>query len=142
MTKNIISLGVGCGVGVYLKKFNIRQEAYPFDSLWCKNLTNLKHILSTDFHTLMNQSDHIKINKTDPNRIHHKYYDNLNDSFNATFAHHNILDPTVYESFNRRIHRFRKLKHTKNIFITFVLQIDQPQTNKMIQTDQMIQTYK
>lgn len=118
---NIISLGVGCGVSVYLNKLSIRTIAYPFDFLWVRTLKNLHHILSDDFVTLMNKDLHIKINQTDPNRIHNKFYDDLSDDFNSTFAHHNILDSNVFDTYKRRIERFISIKNEKNIFVTFII---------------------
>ncbi|AVL94850.1 papain-like protein [Moumouvirus australiensis] len=122
--KNIVSLGIGCGVAIYLEKLEMRQEAYPFDYIWCQNLKNLNHILSDDFKIFLDKSYYIKINQDDPNRIHHKYYNNLEDNFNALFAHHNIFDEKVYKSFERRIERFYGLKNKNNIFITFIIDYD------------------
>lgn len=115
---NIISLGVGCGINVYIQDLGLRTQAYPFDSLWVKNLTNLYEIISTDFSTLLNRNFHKKINYSFPDRIHHTSFDDMSNDFHATFAHHNILDNDIYETFVRRVNRFRELKTENNIFIT------------------------
>lgn len=123
MSKNIIPLGTGCGVSYYLKKLQIRKQAFPFDSLWCKNLDNLKHILDNDFEILMDRSQHIHSFPDYKNRIHHKFYDDIFVVNSSTFAHHDILEDSVYQTFQRRIERFKNLKDKENIFITFVSKI-------------------
>ncbi|BCS83210.1 putative papain-like cysteine peptidase [Cotonvirus japonicus] len=132
MPKNIISLGVGCGVAIYLDKLGIRNDAYPFDYIWCQNLENLEHIILDDFNILMNKSYYVKINLDDPNRIHHTYYNDINDKFNAIFAHHNILLDETYQAFERRIQRFRNLKTEENIFITFIIKYDNTLTENLL----------
>lgn len=119
--KHIVSLGVGCGVAFHLEKLKLRQQAYPLDYIWIKNLPNLRHILQDDFNILLDQKYFVKVNKSDPKRIHHSFYDDISQEFHATFAHHDILDSEMYNTFHNRVERFRSLKTESSLFITFAM---------------------
>ena len=63
----------------------------------------------------MDRRYHRSLNPTELTRVHHLCYDDVDDLFNATFAHHNILDETTYAAFERRIERFYTLADRDNI---------------------------
>ena len=75
MKYNLISLGCGCDIAFYSKKYGYRNKAYPFDKIWNYNggLNNICNIIYNDFKDLTENiiynENNICCNKNIPNML-------------------------------------------------------------------------
>lgn len=107
-----VSLGENCLIDEILKDFHLRKETYPFGS-GRFNIEYIRQICEEDLAHFLDPNflryaevEGIQVVKND-------YYTFENDIYESTvcdaveFTHHNVLDPKVRESVQRKVERFR-----------------------------------
>jgi len=115
---HVCSLGHSCHIGIILKRLNLKGESYPFD--WIKsNFDIIKHCLNDNFKLFLNKSQYkfIEINKCS-----HLYYDKNGE---VMFYHHNPINPTDYEYYQRCVERFNNLLKNSNKKLFISININQ-----------------
>lgn len=115
-----ISLGDHCVISLYLKKYNFKQQSYPFDWI-VSNLDILNHVLQDDFSIFINNPS---------------YYNNYIKS-GKIFYHHSM--DTDKEYFQRCISRFHDLA-TKNC--TFFISISHTGGDNITKLEQNHREYQ
>jgi hypothetical protein len=136
-----VSLGGNCAVAYWLKEYNLRNEAFPFD--WCKvSLQSLINVLENNF---INYSD-IKIKKLSTNHID---FENdkptyiIQNPYNISMAHE-VVNPDTLDTFSisliKRIDRFVNL--TNPIFIRLeISNLSSVQMNKYNNLIELLDKY-
>jgi len=125
----VCSIGSFCHTASYLKDNKLRYCAYPFD-----NITSAPEMvtdcLRDDFKLFLDKTRYEEIICWDGSiSSNHKLYGKFSHSiglnkethFNLTFRHNNITTDNDYNSFKRRIERFRMLlkKEEPKLFLLF-----------------------
>lgn len=115
----IVSLGEGCTIACFLKKNNLRQQAFPFDYI-VSGLTGISNLLETDFKDFFNVEliecihPNADASGSGSNTIfQHNIYRDIQ------FPHHNLNDNEIKVAFKRRIDRLMKLIKS-NLNILFI----------------------
>jgi hypothetical protein len=104
--KSFVSLGGNCSITYQLKKYNLRNIAYPFD--WSKiKINSLINVFQNNFINFEN----VKINKYSDN--HNSYL--ITNNY-LTFAHQNINNLDIFKF--KLLNRIQRLKDIK--YPTFI----------------------
>lgn len=131
----LVPLGENCSIAYNLKELNLRNESYPFD--WCKmSINQLNKVLINDFKDF---SD-VTIKKFSENHVMFEeiFEENceenctrslskqgsylLTNKYNITFAHEDVY--LLKQKLERRIIRFKNLRHLYPIFIIGTSQVN------------------
>jgi hypothetical protein len=122
----LVSIGENCLVSFYLKEIGIQKEANIFDN--CRS--NIEYVtqIVKDLDSLVAKDNlYLKIVEgkrlVTKNRLyknHHEIYCNYHTD-DYEFTHHNLIDnPTDYDSFIRKVNRFKKiLEDDKDIIFIY-----------------------
>jgi|GEM_PF-3219100 hypothetical protein len=108
----IISLGENCLIDEILKDFKLRKETFPFGS----GRFNIEYILSIckdDFKNLLN-TQYLRYAEVEGIRVvKNSFYSSQNSIYHSTvcddveFTHHDLFQPKIRESLERKIQRFQ-----------------------------------
>lgn len=130
-----VSLGFDCSIAYNLRKYSLRQEAYPFDFIKTKNLTKLVNCLENDFKNFNPTQFDSNITTKYLNLSIMKPSDYIiaKNEYNMHFVHdfssNNKIQ--VIKKYQRRINRFRNLNN-KNIYFYRIIEKIKPTTNNDI----------
>lgn len=131
-----ISLGSNCSACYQLNKFNLRNNAYPFD--WVKiNIYQLLNILQNDFIDYSDTIQFCKISNnhniidSDNNIIDLKSFI-LTNKYNIKFAHE-IYNITQFNEFiiniSKRIDRFKNINSNNKQIVFIRIELNNINTN-------------
>jgi hypothetical protein len=115
MITNIIPIGSRCINASILEKYNLKKYSNVFDSINIKYIKNTFDVILSNFDNLINYKNlKKKIQPSHEIKTMNILYDDDND---LTFPHFNLFDKTFYETYKKRIERFRKTKYYNNLFV-------------------------
>ncbi len=97
-----VSLGDHCLLALYMKKYNLRHQSYPFDWI-VSNLDMVTHILKSDFKYLID----------DPT-YYYRYMPNL--SSKDMFSHHKVNDKKTKPYMERCVNRLKNI-NSENLIV-------------------------
>ncbi len=141
-----ISLGGDCSIAYQLQKYNLRNQAFPFDWIKTNNLNDIITLLENNFQFFVGK------NFLEVKEISNKFpllVDNWNEElsenivlkhklFNITFPHElskeNSDIDNIIEKYIRRIERFNQVicnDKIKKIFIRITNKNNQDEENKL-----------
>lgn len=124
----LYSLGIRCHTEIILKKLNLIKFSSIFGSLFIKNFDNIIKLFNSDFKLLIdrnnlvytkNMDSHIELNKLYGFRTFNKFFDDIDNIYTTTFAHHDLSLDKDYQHFERGIQRLNYILKN-NIPILFV----------------------
>lgn len=106
----IIPIGIDCGVSEMLRKYNLRNNAYPFD--WIVSYNGITKIIKNDFKDYIPDiNDSIGIIEGCHNIFNHNY--------GTKFIHDKFPLKEEYEKYNRRINKFKEILNNTTDDIIF-----------------------
>ena len=113
-----VSIGPYCITADILKKYKLRDSAYPFDYIY-SSLEMVSHCIRDEFNMFLNKDHHTQCHHS-PVSSKHTYYQkfldtplmkqHLQHNYNDTslFLHHNIINEDTYNAFKRSNRKFGK----------------------------------
>jgi len=141
----ICSLGSWCLPAVYMSEQNLQKCSYPFDYI-ISAPEMIVDCLRDDFICFLDKS---KYEQCEDSSSNHKIYGKLSHSLlldktsviNNTFRHHNLTTDSDYNSFVRKVDRFRELlkKDEPKLFILFS-QYNEFTTKQIEELDTILKT--
>lgn len=114
---NIIPIGSRCINAAILQKNNLRKMSNVFDSINVKYLKNTFDILTSNFDNLIKVTNlkKIIIENSKEIKTQNLLYDN--NEKDLTFPHNNMFDEQTYNTYKKRIERFKKTKYFNTLFV-------------------------
>jgi hypothetical protein len=124
----VCSLGSFCHAACYLKDNKLQHCSYPFDyAISAPEM--ITDCLRDDFKLFLDRTRHVEYEEKGVLMSNHKLYGkfchivglNKEIFLNSTFRHHNITKDKDYNSFVRKVERFRMLlkKEEPKLFLLF-----------------------
>jgi hypothetical protein len=115
----IVSLGNNCAIAYQLKRYNLRNNAYPFDWLKIKDFSDLNKILDNDFEEIFHKENFKLKNVSDKFPIEN-YKDDISyiyENNNIQFCHDFSSDfeksyQNFVDKYKRRVYRLYDLIHS------------------------------
>jgi len=124
----LYSLGIRCHTEIILKKLNLIKFSSIFGSIFIKNFDNIVKLFNSDFKLLLDKDNlvytknidsHTELNKLYGFRTFNKNFDDIDDIYTTTFAHHDLSLDKDYKHFERGIERLNYILKN-NIPILFI----------------------
>lgn len=132
-----VSIGPYCNTADILKQHNLRLKSYPFDYIF-SSLSMITHCINDRFNVFLDKQYYS--NGTTESSTRHSFYCDYLDteilyrhhmkygydssykvSSGNVFNHHNLLNESIYEKFQRRCARLLDLidNHKKVVFVYY-----------------------
>ena len=142
----ILSIGEDCACSMYLNKFKLRNDSYPFDWLTKSNFDMRISLILNDFKDFCNKEDFVKLDKPKDAIVDLKcdYYQNKKTNFYFYHDFDSNLDfddayKIVNDRYQRRINRFYKhINNSQNILFVFLGRTEIIENNRLEQYHQQL----